>query len=180
MGRLVDKNGIKSYEDIYNKNPFRESFDFEVGDIFDLFFDDYFADLVMCNNVLLHLPSLKKAISELWRVTKRFLIIRTLIGNASFRIKQIIPPEEYSEEGEPLNFHFFNIYSEKYVLGLIENLGSVKNYKIFEDKDYNPSNIGKINYKEGQSPHDLTEIVNGMQVNNYIIQPWQFLIIEKN
>jgi len=163
-----------------NKNLLRKSFKFEVGDIFHLQVEDNYADVVMCNNVLLHLPSVEKPISELWRVTKKYLVIRALIGETSFRIKQINSPEEYTKEGEPVNFHFFNIYSQEYILKLINELNGVNNYKLIEDGDYNPCNIGSSNYDKRDKPHDLTTIVNGMQVNNYIIQPWQVLIVEKN
>lgn len=169
----------KAFTQYANENPLRQSFQFEVGDIFDLDLADGFADIVMCNNVLLHLPSIEKPIRELWRVTKRFLVLRALIGKTSFRIKQVNPPEEYAEDGEPLNFHFFNIYSQEYILSLINKLDGVESYELIEDKDYNPSNIGSSNYEEEREPHDLTSIVDGMQVNNYIIQPWEFLIIEK-
>lgn len=169
----------KAFAQDINKNPLRTFFKFEVGDIFSLNLEDNYADLVMCNNVLLHLPSIEKPINELWRATKKFLIIRMLVGKTSFRIKQINPPEEYTKEGEPLYFHFFNIYSQKYIQGLIDKLVGVKNYKFINDKDYDPSNIGSINYKQEYKPHDLTTIVDGMQINNYIVQPWQFLIIEK-
>lgn len=162
-----------------NKNPLRKSYTFEVGDIFNLNLTNNYADVVMCNNVLLHLPSIEKPIRELWKVARRFLVLRTLIGKTSFRIKQINPPEEYSKDGEPRNFHFLNIYSQEYILRLINNLGGVKKYRLIEDKDYNPNNIGNSNDKRGKKPHNMTVIVNGMQVNNYIIQPWKFLIIEK-
>lgn len=169
----------KAFAQDINENPLRRSCRFEVGDIFDLDLESGFADIVMCNNVLLHLPSIEKPIQELWRVTKRFLVLRTLIGKTSFRIKQINPPEEYAADGEPLNFHFFNIYSQEYMTRLIRKLDAVQTHKFIEDKDYDPRNIGASNYKEGREPHDLTSIIDGMQVNNYVIQPWQFLIIEK-
>ena len=162
-----------------NKNPLRKSYTFEVGDIFNLNLTDNYADVVMCNNVLLHLPSIEKPIRELWRVARRFLVLRTLIGKTSFRIKQINPPEEYGKDGEPRNFHFLNIYSQEYILRLISNLGSIKKYRLIEDKDYNPNNIGNSNNEREKKPHNMTVVVNGMQVNNYIIQPWKFLIIEK-
>jgi ubiquinone/menaquinone biosynthesis C-methylase UbiE len=55
--------------------------EFMVGDIFDIPVEDNRFDVVMCNNVLLHLPSVQKPINELIRVSKRFVVIRTLIGN---------------------------------------------------------------------------------------------------
>lgn len=169
----------KAFMQDVNKNPLRKSCKFAVGDIFNLSLADDYADVVMCNNVLLHLPSIEKPIRELWRVTRKFLVVRTLIGKTSFRIKQIIPPEAYGRDGEPRNFHYFNIYSQEYILKLIDNLEGVKKYRLIDDKNYNAKNIGNSNYKGKQKPHNMTVIVNGMQVNNYIIQPWKFLIIEK-
>ncbi|MFA5039021.1 MAG: methyltransferase domain-containing protein [Candidatus Omnitrophota bacterium] len=169
----------KAFGSDLNINPLRKSCVFQQGDVFNLKLRDRYADVVMCNNVLLHLPSVEKPIRELWRVSRKFLIIRTLIGKTAFRIKQINRPEQYNDDGEPNNFHFFNIYSEEYVLKLVHHLRGVKKYRLFEDKDYKPERIGSSNYKDGKRPHDLTVIVNGMQVNNYIIQPWKFLIIEK-
>ena len=169
----------KAFSQDINSNSLRTFFKFEVGDIFNLNLEDNYADLVMCNNVLLHLPSIEKPVQELWRVSKKFLVIRALIGKSSFRIKQVNFPESYNKDGEPNNYHFFNIYSKDYLSMIIDGLAGVKNYKFVEDKDYNLCNIGASNYKNGKEPNDLTVIVNGMQVNNYIIQPWHFLIIER-
>lgn len=161
-------------------NPLRKSTNFEKGDIFNLPLQDNFADIVMCNNVFLHLPSIKKALNELWRVSKRYVIIRTMIGDVSFRVKQILQPEEYTEDGEPVNYYYFNIYSFDYIKSLVKLLPNVKEFKLMEDKDFNPENIGAVNYKDdAEAPDNMTTIVQGMQINNYVIEPWHFLIIEK-
>ena len=65
---------IEAYEN--QKNPLRTNTDFRVGDIFKLPTKDQEADIVMCNNVLLHLPSVEKPIKELYRSAKKYLIIR--------------------------------------------------------------------------------------------------------
>ncbi len=159
----------------------RSKTDFMVGDIFNLPLEDKTADIVMCNNVLLHLPAVEKPLKELWRVTKKYLLVRALIGKTAFRIKQINSPESYSEDGEPANFHFFNIYSEDYIRTLVEGFQDVKDIKLTEDRDFNKQNLGHpSNYTSCTAPHDITTVVNGMQVNRYIIQPWQFLLIEKD
>jgi ubiquinone/menaquinone biosynthesis C-methylase UbiE len=158
-------------------NPLRINTSFEVADIYDLASKYNIADIVMCNNVLLHLPSINKPLQELWKATKKYLIVRTLIGKVSFRIKQINYPEEYNENGDPIHFHYFNIYSEEYIKKLIGNLASVSKYSLIQDTDYNPDNL--VAPKSANTPHDLTTVVNGMQVNNYIIQPWSFVLIEK-
>lgn len=153
---------------------------FKVADIYNLKLKDNFADIVMCNNVLLHLPSLEQPLQELWRVTKKYLIIRTLIGRQSFIVKQINQPEQYTDRGEPVNYNYLNIYSENYIKKLIKNLKKVKKYNQYVDDSFNPKNIGRINYKNKTKPADLTTVINGMQVNNYIIYPWKIIIIEKN
>lgn len=168
---------IEAYEN--QDNSLRINTDFRVGDIFNLPTEDKEADIVMCNNVLLHLPSVEKPIEELYRSAKKYLIIRTLIGRTSFRVKHVEAPEIYDENGEPENFHFLNIYARDYIESIIENLPDVKNYTFFDDYDYNVKNIGEVNYQNKENPEDLTTIIDGMQVCNYIIQPWCFLIIEK-
>jgi len=158
----------------------RTSTKFENGDIFNLPLKNNFADIVMCNNVFLHLPSIKKALNELWRVSKKYVIIRTLIGKLSFRIKQVLQSEEYNEDGEPVKYYFFNIYSFDYVESLVRLLPNVKEFKLVEDKDFNPKNIGLVNYKSNiKAPNNMTTAIQGMQINNYIIEPWHFIILEK-
>ncbi len=161
-------------------NALRINTNLEKGDIFNLPVENGFADIVMCNNLFLHLPEIKKALGELWGAAKKYVIVRTLLGNASFKIKQIIQPEKYSEDGEPVNYHYFNIYSYDYMNYLVKSLNNVRRFSITKDDDYNPDNIGLSNYKSDVSkPHNMTTIVQGMQVNNYIIEPWHFLIIER-
>ena len=81
----------------------------------------------MCNNVLLHLPSIVKPIAELSRVARRFILIRTLIGDESFRIQEVFSKEtwpfstvptdqEFDDSGEPTSFGYENIYSWGYSL----------------------------------------------------------------
>ncbi|MBI3334889.1 MAG: class I SAM-dependent methyltransferase [Candidatus Portnoybacteria bacterium] len=187
--RYLGIDSTKYYIDMANKalrgrlknNPKRLYTAFRVGDIFNIPAEDGFADIVMCANVLLHLPSIEKPLRELVRVAKKYVIVRTLIGNTSFRIRQVNQPEIYDKNGEPANFHFFNIYSKVYISDILDSTEGVKSYKFFLDNDFNPAHIGHSNYTNTDriTPHDLTTIINGMQVNNYIIEPWQFLIIEK-
>jgi len=161
-------------------NSLRISTNFANGDIFNLPLKNNFADIVMCNNVFLHLPSIKKALNELWRVAKKYVIVRTLIGNTSFRIKHILQPESYSEDGEPISYYYFNIYSHEYIASLVKLLTNVKEFKITKDDDFDSVNIGVANFDGNASkPGNITTIIQGMQVNNYVIEPWHFLILEK-
>ena len=153
---------------------------FQVGDIFNVPLEDGTGDVVICNNVLLHLPSVEKPISELIRVSKKYILIRALIGRTSFRVKQVNSPEEYDEKGEPLSFNFHNIYSETYIRQVIDKCGTFKSVKIWEDNDFSADNINKTtDVYDTKNKHKVTTVVNGMQINNYLIQPWTFVLIEK-
>ncbi len=165
-----------------NKKSFKEylkSADFKRGDIFKLPFGDEIGDIVMCNNVLLHLPSIKDPIQELIRISRKYIIIRMLLGNNTFRIKQCYEPEIYDDKGEPENFNFHNIYSERYVTQLLDQNDSVANFEFIYDMDFKEQNINASVTAYKEEPSNATKVVNGLQVNNYIIQPWQFVIIEK-
>ncbi|MBU2494636.1 MAG: methyltransferase domain-containing protein [Bacteroidetes bacterium] len=162
-----------------NSNSLRSKTDFKVGDIFNIPVDDNKSDIVICNNVFLHLPSIQKPLEELIRVSKKYIIIRTLIGASSFRIKQVEQPESYDLNGEPINYHYYNIYSEGYIQELLENISFKMDFSFEDDLDYDPSAFGNSDNFVGKRPDDLTTSINGIQLNIYILQPWKFLIIEK-
>ena len=154
------------------KQSFPEE-DFRYGNIFDLPFADKSFDVVMCNNVLLHLPSIEKPISELLRIAKRFVLIRTLVGESTFLIKEVRPPEEY-RSGDPVSFNFFNIYSENRVRNAVEACGAKA--VIEPDRDFVESAVA-ADVKVHGLETNITRIVNGMQVRDYIIQPYCFISV---
>ncbi|EKD26236.1 MAG: methylase/methyltransferase [uncultured bacterium] len=182
LGLDATKNYINLAKKAFKqKSPhgLRISTSFKIGDIYKIKLKEDISEIVMCNNVLLHLPSIVKPVQELWRIAKKYLIIRTLIGTNSFRIKQINEPEEYTKNGEPLNFHYHNIYSEDYLIKLFGSLKGLVKYEFREDKDFSCKMLNReVNHYE-KKPHNLTSVINGMQINNYIIQPWKIAILEK-
>ncbi len=174
------KKGAEALEKNKISNPNRIETKFSVGDIFSLDVEDTSADIVMCNNVLLHLPSIEKPISELVRISKDYVVIRMLLGKSSFRIKQVESPEIYDAEGEPNNYHYYNIYSEGYIRSILDSHKGINNYEIRDDVDFDLDAFGtKANYLDDK-PDDLTTAINGIQLNVYILQPWKFIIIKKS
>lgn len=173
------KLGNKAWSSQIEDTSCLETADFKQGDIFNIPVQANEADVVMCNNVLLHLPSVEKPINELIRISKKYIIIRMLLGENTFRIKQSYAPEVYDENGEPENFNFHNIYSEKYISDLLKNNDSVASFRFINDTDFSGENINASIGDYKTEPTNVTKVINGMQVNNYIIQPWQFVIIEK-
>ena len=141
------------------------------GDLFGLPISDKAMDIVICSNVLLHLPSIEKPLSELTRITKETLILRTLVGQSSFIIKQVKEPEVFNEKGDPRNFYYLNIYSESYLKDVLSECG-FKNIDVRLDIGYDLRNIDTHAKTYMSDSADKTTILNKMQVNQYIIQPW--------
>jgi ubiquinone/menaquinone biosynthesis C-methylase UbiE len=150
---------------------------FKVGDVFAIPLEDQSFEVVMCNNVFLHLPSIAQPLRELVRVSRRSVFLRTLIGNRSFRIKDVHPQmPEFDESGEPTGFHYYNIYSEAYVASLLPPLKRVKAWTIKPDFDFDRQRI-LASMSDHKGAHDASGIVGDYQVNGYILQPWSILEI---
>lgn len=145
---------------------------FKNGDIFNLPFPDKSFDFVMCNNVLLHLPSIEQPIKELMRVSRWGALIRTLVGSSTFVIREC-RSDALDQNGQPSDFNFFNIYSAGRVFAAAGNA----QVEIDPDTDFAADRINADVPAYGIE-HNLTKVVNGMQVRDYIIQPWCFVTIK--
>jgi ubiquinone/menaquinone biosynthesis C-methylase UbiE len=157
---------------------------FDVGDIFALPAADRAYDVVMCNNVLLHLPSIIVPLRELIRVARRRILIRTLIGQTSYRVQDVAPGtdgDDFDESGEPRAFHFLNIYSEAYVRRLIASSGRVKSATIELDRDFDAARIADTG-EAIKGAWDATRVVNAgaqgpIQISGALLMPWSFIDI---
>ena len=160
---------------------------FTVASIDNLPFNDKQFDVVICCNMLLHLPFIVKPIQELWRVTGGTLLLRTHVGDSTFRISHVPEPEVYSgtedplfmPTGEPKTCHFYNIYSERYMRWLFGTLPGVGDVSIARDTDFDPAALGSAQWPEDNKPEDLTEVWNGWQIHRYILQPWSFVRVTR-
>ncbi|MDJ0893593.1 MAG: class I SAM-dependent methyltransferase [Alphaproteobacteria bacterium] len=148
------------------------------GDIFELPFEDARFDIVMCNNVLLHLPTVRTPLRELCRVAGRHVLIRTLIGERSFRILEVHgPDEDYDDTGEPSEFNYFNIYSTSYVDRLLSEVPCAKRWRILPDRDFDAQKIAREkSFREDAAT--VTTMTGNWQTNGYILSPWSFVEIE--
>ncbi len=157
-----------------------EGIDFQLADINNIPFEDNSKDIVMCCNVLLHIPSIKKPIEELCRIAKQFVLIRTLIGDRSFRIMEVHEQEngdEFELDGSPKSYNFYNIYSKSYILNILSNLG-INNIEFVEDTDFKRDNI-EAAVSEQSNVKNVTRIIGKWQVNTFVLQPWTFIKIFK-
>lgn len=153
--------------------------EFMLSDIYDLKLPDSSYDVVMCNNVLLHLPSIKVPLSELIRVAKSNLVVRLLSGNRSFQIKDVHPQadgKDFDEQCMPVSYHFYNIYSNSYIESLLSANDKVASWTITPDFDFDKDSITN-SVKDHGNVHDASTILGDYQLNGYVLQPWSIVEI---
>jgi hypothetical protein len=119
-------------------------------------------------------------------VTKRILIIRSLVGDKSYRIKDIYTKQDldflksevdmFDEDGEPKDFSFYNIYSKKYIDAVVKDAVPGANVVIEVDRDFDLKGMSR-NEKDFQNRTNATRIIDGLQVNGNIILPWSFVTV---
>jgi len=163
---------------------------FEVGDVFSLPFRDESYEIVLSCNLLHHLPSIQTPLQELVRVCRKHALIRTLVGDRSFRIQEVRSQEtypnslveepeqeEFDDNGEPRQFNFFNIYSKSYFEKLLSGMPNVDSYHIDPDNTFDSASIEADAC--GDAAPNATQMYGSWQVNGYILQPWSFVSIAR-
>jgi ubiquinone/menaquinone biosynthesis C-methylase UbiE len=148
---------------------------FVAGDIYQLPLADGSADVVLCCNVLLHLPSIATPLRELVRVARRHVLVRMLLGPRGFRIKEI-EGDEISEDGEPTAYNWYNIYPQAYVERVLRVIPRVRAIHVYEDRAFDPERIEAAARDSGAS--NATRVLGDWQVNGYVLQPWHFVHAE--
>jgi ubiquinone/menaquinone biosynthesis C-methylase UbiE len=152
---------------------------FIVGDIYNLAFKDGIYEMALCSNLLLHLPTIKRALSELIRVSSRYIIARTLIGEFNYVIKQVRNFNNHSEEdlidrtGNPTSFNYLNIYTEQYIREVIKTIDKRLHVEIIKDNNWQKFDNTELGMKAG------TRILGNKQVSGNIIFGWRYIVIDK-
>lgn len=151
---------------------------FLAGNAFALPLADGAVDVAMCNNVFLHLPSIAQPLRELCRVARRAVVVRTLVGERSFRIQEVRGAgDEFDDDATPRAFNWYNIYSAAYVDHLARSIDGVRDVRITADRDFDPE---RINASAAALPgsSNVTTMYGEWQINGYVLQPWSFVEIE--
>lgn len=138
-------------------------------------------DHVICCNVLMHVDNLREAIDALLRLSRKTLCLRMLIGNSTFLIRHVhntenfagmsdtAPADELDADGNPREFHHFNIYSRAFVASLLQR-PDVAGFDIIPDTFMNPEALQSE--KKGRFQ---TRVVDGQYVIGNIICPWTYV-----
>jgi ubiquinone/menaquinone biosynthesis C-methylase UbiE len=183
--------GVEFTELFYNKAKLAWSGDsnvtFKQGSIFEIPLTDKSVDVTFCSNLLMHVPTIVKPLSELLRITKKTLIIRTYIGYKSFKIQEvknnsfwsdtlITPEDEFDDLGNPRLFEYENIWSKEYFESTLKRFSPNAKVTFTKDTFYDPKAIDYTAENEGL-PNPTTTI-DGKQFFDYIMLPYHFVQID--
>jgi ubiquinone/menaquinone biosynthesis C-methylase UbiE len=135
---------------------------FYICDIHELGWDADSFDIIICNNVILHLPpdTAEQAIKELLRVTSDYVIIRTPVGISDYIIK---------EKKDKDKWNYLNLYT---VETMKEMIGSVCSIDIVSDVYWD-------DLQDIIDRRTSTRIIDDRQVSGNIILDWKFFIIRE-
>jgi ubiquinone/menaquinone biosynthesis C-methylase UbiE len=156
---------------------------FKIGSIFDLPMGKNEFDIVMCNNVILHLASPAiKALSELIRVSDKYVVVRTIFGKRNYSIQELRSEDEitkngnievYNDKNEPIISNYFNIYTKEYFEYLLHKIDANLSIQFINDRSFSDFDNTQKTTNTG------TQVINGMQISGNIVLDWKFVIIEK-
>ena len=161
---------------------------FKKGNIYELPFKKNEFDISFCSNVFIHLNDVIKPLKEIIRVSKKTIIIRTVLFDVSYKIQcvynkkwwkdvDIKPENEFDSKGNPRAYSFFNILSFDYLTSNIKKISPNSKIKIIKDNYFDKEKINK-SIKLEKRPL-ATKIVGNEQASGCILQPHYFVIIDK-
>ena len=196
LKREIDVNflytGVDPYKILLDKAKIawknHSNVSFKKGNIYNLPFKNNKFEITLCSNVLLRLPSIEKPLKELIRVTKKTIILRTVVYDVSYRIQLVYnsnwwkettvePLEEFDKKGNPNSFSYFNIHSFDYLRALVSKINSKLKIKFIKDDFYSKKNI-QTSIKKEKRPL-ATRIIGNEQFSGCLMQPHYFVIISK-
>lgn len=131
-------------------------------------------DIVYCCNVILHLPFFKTPVKHLLEASKRYVFIRTLIGEHTTMVRRSYD-NVFDDAGNPLNFVYQNTYQQSFFTDYIQQFG----YKVEMIDDQFNSEILDQEHSHLKKGHG-TRIFGGRQVDANIIFNWKFIKITKS
>jgi len=157
------------------------------GDIYKIPLKNKTHEISFCSNVFLHLNDIEKPLREIFRVSKKYVIIRTVLYDVSYRIQLVYnkkwwpgvdvkPVDEFDKFGNPRAYSFFNIHSKDYFSSIIKKINKKYEIKIIKDNFFSKKNITRSIKKEKRPL--ATRIIGNEQFSGCIMQPHYFVIIK--
>ena len=158
------------------------------GNIYKLPFKKNEFDISICSNVFIHLNKVKKPLNELLRVTKKTIILRTVLYDVSYKIQLVYnknwwdntdvkAKDEFDNSGNPRAFSYFNILSKDFMIETIKDIYPKAKIKLIKDNFFSKKNINESITKEKRPL--ATRIIGDEQFSGCLMQPHYFVIINK-
>ena len=173
------------YIDLANK-AYNGTADFKVGSIFDIPHPDNSFDIVMCNNVVMHLPpeNIQKAFDELIRVARKKVVIRAMFGVRNYIVREILTENDLVPNSvenivyddfdlTKSKFRYFNMYTQSFYEQLIQKNNKV-NMETRIDKDWQ-----QFNNIPDAKIETASRTLADFQVSGNIILDWRFILLDK-
>ncbi len=195
--KRVNKNfyytGTDPYSIFLDKAKFawrnEPNVNFIKGNIYNLPFKKNQYDISICSNVFIHLNDVKKPIQEIFRVTKKTVILRTVLYDVSYKVQLVYnnkwwsdtnvkPIDEFDNHGNPRAYSYFNILSFDFLTQTIKRYCPKAKIRFVKDNFFSKKNIGKSNKNEKRPL--ATRILGNEQMSGCIMQPHYFVIIDLN
>ena len=196
LKKKIDKDffytGLDPYKIFLDKAKLawkkHENVNFKMGNIYKLPFKKNSFDITICSNVFIHLHDVIKPLKEIIRVTKKTIVIRTVLYDVSYKIQLVYnkkwwkginvkPENEFDKKGNPKAFSYFNILSFDYLVSNLKKIDSNLKVKIVKDNFFSKKMINKSLKKEKRPL--ATRIIGKEQFSGAIMQPHYFVIITK-
>ncbi len=184
--------GVDPYEIFLKKARIawknEKNVNFKKGNIYKLPFYKNEFDITFCSNVFIHLNDVIKPLKELFRVTKKRIVIRTVLFDVSYKVQlvynkkwwgdtDVSPINEFDKNGNPRAYSYFNILSFDYLIQNIRKIDVNCKIKIIKDNFFDKKKI--IRSKNSEKRPLATKIIGNEQISGCILQPHYFVIIDR-
>ena len=196
LKKKINKNfyytGVDPYEIFLKKARIAwkndKNANFKNGNIYSLPFKKNQFDISFCSNVFIHLNDVVKPLKELFRVTRKKIVIRTVLFDVSYKVQLVYnnkwwndtdvkPINEFDKNGNPRAYSYFNILSFDYLIQNLKKINKKCKIKIIKDNFFDKKKIIKSQSSEKRPL--ATRIIGDEQISGCILQPHYFVIIEK-
>jgi ubiquinone/menaquinone biosynthesis C-methylase UbiE len=154
---------------------------FQVGNIYALPFEAETFDIVTCCNLVSFLPPPPvKALEELLRIARKYVILRVTVGTRNYIIKEVREGGELSSEYDLVTpeadlqlFNYHNMYTENYYRAVLGRLAPGARLEFVKDDSYQSFDNRTLTDATG------TRVVSGRQVAGNLLLDWRFIIVSK-
>ena len=129
-------------------------------------------DITYCCNLLLHLPSIEKPISNLLKTTKKICIFRTL-ASKNTHLSKFLYDDKLNSKGEPVNFVYQNTFSFNFIKRVLRKNGA-KKIRILQD-EFKGNNVNKEFKKYQNKQSAVTQVIkNDIQIAGSKVFEWKW------